>query len=168
MNNIIQLVFIWVFAFSWSAFSSDHAKVAHPGEYYEFDTKDGAEKKMGHVAKEIVAAPYRGMRYVCRKSKSVTTSIINAIEQFLSDSRSVNGDRQKLKKNLDEWGADYAFENYYERENKDMESACCFGMPKASMTALKRILYTAGFTLPKATWRTIKNIGRGTKDCAGV
>lgn len=166
--NFFSIGIVLVLMFSGSVSAREHAKDKHPGEYYEMDVHEGKCSAAAHYSKRVVTAPYHGTVYVCRKCKRGFLAAIHGIERFLQDTPSGTFNRQKLQQDLNNLGADFAFETFYEREGKEMGSACCFGVPKASSRALKRILLTVGFTFPRATWRTIKNLVHGTRDCVGM
>ncbi len=141
------------------------------GEYYDYDTQgtrgDRIKHNIGHGTLKVMTAPFRGIRKGYRGIKHVVNGAKNHAEIFLTDAASIDGRRDDLRDVLEKWEHSDDLKTIMERERKK-GNRFLFGLPHDAWKLLKATIYTAGFRLPRATWRGLKHAVIGTRDCIGL
>lgn len=161
---------VFVAIFCATSFASPH----HHHEkkrYYGYDTegtaKDRIKHQVGHGALFIIKSPFLLIHKGLRGGRSAVRYVRDNVEIFLSDAASVNGDREKLHNVLVAWENSDDLRTIMENERRHGRKFL-FGIPSDAWKLLKNVLHTAGFTLPRATWHTIKSVIFGSRDMVGV
>lgn len=164
LNTIIKCSVV-VLALISGAISANHGhfKDRQTGEYYEYDL-DRTEDKIRFHSKQVLKAPFKACAWSYRSGKSGLRKTVKAIELFLSDSRSINGQRQQLKKAMAGFEGQM-FEDYYGINNRSKKSDGLLYVPKKAWRILRNTLFVVGFRFPRATWKTIKSMVYGATSC---
>lgn len=170
MKNILCVSFIAVILLTRPSEAKSHHpyKTSQIGEYYEYDLEDHDKKitrEFCFHTKQVLKTPFKAVSFCYRGGKSVIKKVRRSIELYLSDSRSIKGRRRELKKALSDWEGEMHFTNFYAKASKQDDTHCLYGLPQGAYKALKNILYTAGFRLPRATLRVVRDIIHGACDC---
>lgn len=170
--NLIKIIFLSMLASPLFAMEHDHIDKDRIGEYYEFDLvgtrRDKIKRELGFHSKRAFKAPFKLTATCYRHTRQGLQSALHSVEMFLSDSRTINGNRRAYKNAVSEFEESAMVHNYYAHDLEHQDSSCMFGLPQGLWRLFKSTLYTAGFRLPRATWHTIKSIFHGTCDCLNI
>ncbi len=168
-ERMTELLLLFFVALPLCAGKHFHIKDSQQGEYYEYDLvgshKDQVKREMGYHTKKALKAPFKFVGKCYHTTKGAMKGTLRSIELFLSDSHSINGQRQDFTKAVSEFEVQTAFDYYYVDDFDREDAHCIFGLPTALWKTFKNILYTAGFRFPRATWRTVKGIFHGGCCC---
>ena len=77
------------------------------------------------------------------------------VETYIGSSDAVDGRHREFKHAMSEFES-AAYDDYYLHEDQLDHGHCLYGLPNALLKLLKNILYTAGITLPRATWHFVR------------
>jgi hypothetical protein len=143
---------IWFCSLSAFAMHGD-VKESQRGEYYEFDIEGGRgdkiRREMSYHTIQIIKAPFKIVRKCVHTGKDAVRTGVHGIESFLRDSGGIDIDDPKFRRAMSDFETQ-AY-SYYDLDRNEERPPYTLGK------ILKNILYTAGFVLPRATWRIVKN-----------
>jgi hypothetical protein len=129
------------------------------GEYYEYDLEGSAHKKARKKARyrsKKIASSFYTKSHRVKKSRHKLRKISTLLENYLS-----NTHKQNIHKTLNNWHQmlDLNLVNYQRRHHS---SPGPLYIVRESWRLLKYSLYIAGFRLPRAVKKTLKNMLYGS------
>ncbi len=151
---------------SWS--NAKTYAIDRPGEFYEYDVEGSRGHQVRHWfargIKNTISAPFRATRWVSVKIIRQSRGMVNAVERFFSNSRSINGQRSQIQYALNNWQTQLDHNNYHNLEGRDRDVSLML-IASDSWHLLKSALYNAGVRLPKETYRTLRAMVYGAFSC---